>query len=101
MSCAEGAARSRQEKVVASQKPRQPVLLSKYENNPYMRDYERYRANFTPEQRARYEELLRGRRGVMREPEPGVCCERCLRDEPPPLEATEEEGEQPVALKGV
>lgn len=58
-------------------------------------DYRKTRASFTPEQMARYEELMHGRSGmwnereavdvVMREPEPGICCERCLREEAAPL----------------
>jgi hypothetical protein len=104
MSCVECATRIMREKVAASQRQRERVPLPKYETSPYMRDYESYRENFTPEQRARYEEVLRGRRGVrleqeavdlvMREPVPGICCERCFRDDPTPLELTEDEGEQ-------
>jgi hypothetical protein len=59
-------------------------------------DYRKTRASFTQEQMARYEELMEGRSGmwnereavdvVMREPVPGICCERCLREDaaPPP-----------------
>ena len=59
-------------------------------------DYRKTRASFTPEQMARYEELMCGRSGtwnereavdvVMREPVLGICCERCLREDaaPPP-----------------
>ena len=54
MSCDECAARSEQEKVAAIQRRREQARLARYENSPYMRDYERYREGFTPEQRARY-----------------------------------------------
>jgi hypothetical protein len=57
-------------------------------SSDYSRNYKDYRKRFTPLQRARYEEILRGRAGawieaeavdvVMREPAPGVCCEKCL-----------------------
>jgi hypothetical protein len=35
----------------------------KPQRDDYMKDYQRYREQFTPEQRAYYEEILRGRKG--------------------------------------
>jgi hypothetical protein len=111
LSCVECAAQSNREKATVRQRQGERAPLPKHETSLYMRDYERYRKSFTPEQRARYEEVLRGRRGVtlereavdvvMREPEPGICCERCLKNEPMPLDAIEEEDQQPDALKKV
>src|SRR5262245_61902055 len=57
----------------------------------FIREYERFRASFTPAQRDRYDELMAGRKKnatnesqavdvVMREPVPGRCCARCAQE---------------------
>ena len=66
------------------------------ESSPFVLNYRAYRAQFTPQQQARYEELMQGRKGerheahavdvVMREPQPGACCELCIKQELPHAE---------------
>jgi hypothetical protein len=107
LSCVGCTIDSSRQKISALQRQRVRAPLPKRETSPYMLHYERYRKGFTTEQRARYEEVMGGRRGerleqeavdvVMREPVPGVCCERCLRGEPTPPEPSDEEAEEQAA----
>lgn len=55
--------------------------------SPYIADYRYYLKRFTPEQKARFGELMKYRAGktakaeavdiIMREPRAGVCCPKC------------------------
>jgi hypothetical protein len=63
--------------------------------SPFLENYKWYRERFTPQQQARYEGLVRGRRSrivqaeavdvVMREPFPGVCCPKCAAQPSTPI----------------
>lgn len=58
-----------------------------YPPSPYLADYRFYLKRFTPEQKRRFQELMKHRCGktakaeavdiVMREPQAGVCCAKC------------------------
>lgn len=58
-----------------------------YPPSPYLADYRLYLKGFTPEQKARFKDLMKYRAGktakaeavdiIMREPSVGVCCPKC------------------------
>ena len=58
-------------------------------SSDFIRNYKTYRAAFTPEQQAAYDDIMEGRENtrtnqaeavdvICREPQPGVCCKKCL-----------------------
>jgi hypothetical protein len=86
--CSQAIEREKLSKAGKRRQEQGKLFVRQAARSPYEENYRQYREQFTAAQWARYEELMKGRKGwkheaqavdvVMREPQPGICCEKCL-----------------------